>query len=117
MPLTPRRFAPPSPPQSHHSGLPTMNRLTLKKKLWVPLLLCWAALLMVTVVNALAARSDQLAARQTDLADVIDMSLSIVADYAKQAETGKLSLEEAKKQAIARVTVQRYGASGYVTVT
>ena len=93
-----------------------MNRLTLRQKLWVPLLLCWAALLIVTVVNAFEARSDQLAARQTDLADVVDMSISIVADYAKQADAGKLSLDEAKKQAIARVTAQRYGSSGYVTI-
>jgi hypothetical protein len=43
-----------SPPYSELNVLsnPIMNRLTLKQKLWVPLLLCWAALLIVTVVNA-----------------------------------------------------------------
>ncbi|SOE87586.1 methyl-accepting chemotaxis sensory transducer with Cache sensor [Burkholderia sp. YR290] len=93
-----------------------MNRLTLKQKLWVPMLLCCAALLILSVVNALEARGDQLAARQTALADVVDMSMSIAADYAKQVDTGKLTLDEAKKQVIARVTVQRYGDTGYVTI-
>lgn len=93
-----------------------MNRLTLKQKLWVPLLLCWVALLIVTVVNALEARSAQMDARRSALADVTDMAASIVADYAKQADAGKLSVDDAKQQAIARVTAQRYGKSGYVTI-
>jgi methyl-accepting chemotaxis protein len=93
-----------------------MNRLTLKQKLWVPLLLCWAALLIVTVVNAFGARNEQMDARRADLADVADMAVSIVADYAKQAEAGKLSVDDAKQQAIARINAQRYGASGYVTI-
>lgn len=93
-----------------------MNRLTLKQKLWVPLLLCWAALLIVTVVNAFEARSAQMDARRSALADVTDMAASIVADYAKQADAGKLSVDEAKQQAIARVNAQRYGTSGYVTI-
>ncbi|WP_144137708.1 methyl-accepting chemotaxis protein [Paraburkholderia sp. BCC1884] len=93
-----------------------MNRLTLKQKLWVPLLLCWAALLIVTVVNAFEARNAQMDSRRADLADVIDMSVSIVADYAKLADAGKLSVDEAKQQAIARVDAQRYGSSGYVTI-
>lgn len=93
-----------------------MNRLTLKQKLWVPLLLCWVALLIVTVVNAYDARSAQMDARRADLADVTDMATSIVADYAKLADAGKLSVDEAKQQAIARVDAQRYGASGYVTI-
>ena len=93
-----------------------MNRLTLKQKLWVPILLCWAALLIVTVVNAFDARNAQMDARRADLADVTDMAVSIASDYAKQADTGKLPVDEAKQQAIARITAQRYGASGYVTI-
>lgn len=93
-----------------------MNRLTLKQKLWVPILLCWAALLIVTVVNALDARNAQMDARRADLADVTDMAVSIVADYAKLADAGKLPVEEAKQQAIARINAQRYGTSGYVTI-
>lgn len=93
-----------------------MNFLTLKQKLWLPLLLCWVALLIVTVVNAVEARSQQLAARRADLADIVDMAVSIVADYAKQADEGKLSVDAAKQQAIARVDAQRYGATGCVSI-
>ena len=93
-----------------------MNRLTLKQKLWVPMLLCWAALLIVTVVNAFDARNAQMASRRADLANVTDMAMSIVADYAKQVSAGKLSQEDAQQQAIARVNVQRYGADGYISI-
>ncbi|VVE57013.1 methyl-accepting chemotaxis protein [Pandoraea anhela] len=93
-----------------------MNRLTLKQKLWVPMLLCWVALLIVTVVNALDARRAQMATRRADLANVTDMAMSIIADYAKQVSDGKLSLEDAKQQAIARVNAQRYGADGYISI-
>ena len=93
-----------------------MKSLTLKRKLWVPMLLCWIALLIVSAVNAIEARSALLQARRATLANVVEMSMSIVADYAKQAEAGKLSSDEAKQQAIARVDAQRYGASGYVSI-
>jgi methyl-accepting chemotaxis protein len=80
------------------------------------MVLCWLSLLIVTVVNAIDARSAQMQARLTGLANVVDMSASIVADYAKAADAGKLSLEEAQRQAIARVDAQRYGTSGYVSI-
>ncbi|TDV06813.1 methyl-accepting chemotaxis protein [Paraburkholderia caballeronis] len=93
-----------------------MNHLTLKQKLWIPMLLCWLVLLIVTVVNAVQARSAQLAARYAALADVVDMSVSIAADYAKQVDAGKLSADDAKQQAVARIDAQRYGTSGYVSI-
>lgn len=93
-----------------------MKKLTLKQTLWVPMLLCWLALLIVTAVNAVEARDAAMQARRAALANVVDMSMSIVADYARQVQAGKLSVDEAQKQAIARVDVQRYGTSGYVSI-
>ncbi|WP_019939246.1 methyl-accepting chemotaxis protein [Bordetella sp. FB-8] len=93
-----------------------MKKLTLKQMLWVPMLLCWLALLIVTAVNAIEARDASMQARRAALANVVDMSMSLVGDYAKQAEAGKLSAEEAQKQAIARIDAQRYGTSGYVSI-
>jgi methyl-accepting chemotaxis protein len=93
-----------------------VKKPTLKQKLWVPMLLCWLALLIVTAVNAIEARNASMRARQAALANVVDMSMSIVVDYARQAEAGRLSADEAMKQAIARIDVQRYGTSGYVSI-
>jgi len=81
--------------------LPIMKSLSFRQKLWLPIALCWVALLAVTVINAFQARAEQLDARKQTLADVTEMAYTIVADYAHRAETGELSTDEAKKQAIA----------------
>jgi methyl-accepting chemotaxis protein len=93
-----------------------MRHLTLKQKLWIPMVLCWISLLIVTVANAFDARGAQMRVRLAGLADVVDMSASIVADYARAADAGKLSVDEAQRQAIARIDAQRYGTSGYVSI-
>lgn len=93
-----------------------MGSLSLRKKLWLPLVVGWFALLILTVVDAVQMRQMQLNARRLDLAHVIDMSVSIVRDYARLAEAGRMNVDEAKSQASARVGAQRYGSDGYVTI-
>ena len=93
-----------------------MNHLTLRKKLWIPLVLAWLGLLLLTVTHAFQTRQLQLADRRGELANVVDMSLSLVRDYAEQARQGKLSEEDAKAQATARIAAQRYGKDGYITI-
>ncbi len=93
-----------------------MNRLTLRKKLWIPLVLAWLGLLLLTVMHAFQTRELQMADRRGELANIVDMSLSLVRDYAEQARQGKLSEADAKAQAIARIAAQRYGKDGYITI-
>ena len=93
-----------------------MKNLTLRQKLWLPLVLAWLGLLALTLINAWQARQMQFEARQFALSDITDMSLSVLADYEKQAQAGKMSPEEARTAAFARVATQRYGKAGYVSV-
>ncbi|WCM94918.1 methyl-accepting chemotaxis protein [Acidovorax sp. NCPPB 2350] len=93
-----------------------MKKLTLRQKLWLPLVLALMGLLAMTFVNAWQTRTLQYEARQAALADITDMALSLVADYEKQAQAGKMPQEEARRAAMARVAAQRYGKDGYVTL-
>jgi len=93
-----------------------MNHLTLRKKLWIPLVLAWLGLLLLTVMHAFQTRQLQMADRRGELANVVDMSLSLVRDYAELARQGKMSEAEAKAQATARIAAQRYGKDGYITI-
>ncbi|MBV8620183.1 MAG: cache domain-containing protein [Curvibacter sp.] len=93
-----------------------MNKLTLRQKLWLPLLLAWLGLLALTLANAWQTRQLQYEARRSALSDITDMALTVLADYEKQAQAGKLSVEEARSAAFARLASQRYGKDGYVTV-
>ncbi|MDA8445802.1 methyl-accepting chemotaxis protein [Paracidovorax valerianellae] len=93
-----------------------MKKLTLRQKLWLPLVLALLGLLALTFVNAWQTRQIQYDSRQSALADITDMALTVISDYEKQAQAGKMSQEEARSAALARVASQRYGKDGYVTV-
>ncbi|MFX7870615.1 hypothetical protein ABTK02_21605, partial [Acinetobacter baumannii] len=47
-----------------HASTPMMNRLSLKKKLWLPLVFSWIALLFLSVWHAYQTRDLQIAERQ-----------------------------------------------------
>jgi len=93
-----------------------MKHLTLRQKLWLPLALSWFALLLLTVWHAQQSRNLQLAERRNDLSDIVDMSYSIIAGFEKQASTGAMTNDAAQQAAMVRVSDQRYGKDGYVTI-
>lgn len=93
-----------------------MLNLTLRQKLWLPLVLSWIALGALSALSAWQERGIQLNARRLELADLVDMSYTIAADLDKQAKAGKMTEDDAKAQAIARITAQRYSDNGYVTI-
>ena len=93
-----------------------MNRLSLRQKLWMPLILSWFGLLTLTVWHAYQTRDLQLSERHRDLGDIVAMSYSIAAGLDKLAQSGKMSVDAAKQEAIARIGDLRYDGGGYVTV-
>jgi methyl-accepting chemotaxis protein len=93
-----------------------MNRLSLRQKLWMPLILSWFGLLTLTVWHAYQTRDLQLSERHRDLGDIVSMSYSIAAGLDKLAQSGKMSVDAAKQEAIARIGDLRYDGGGYVTI-
>ena len=92
-----------------------MSRLTLRQKLWIPLLLTWVGLLALTFWYALQMREMQLSERKHALADVTEMAYSMAAGLDRDAQAGKIGADAAKQQALARIADLRYSGNGYVT--
>ncbi|MFJ2995051.1 methyl-accepting chemotaxis protein [Pandoraea sp. NPDC087047] len=93
-----------------------MVQLSLKAKLWSALALMWLGLLILGGWAAWHERGTMMAERRTAVENVVTSADGIVRDYAAQAAAGKISVDEAKQQAMARLKTMRYGDSGYLVV-
>ena len=93
-----------------------MRNMSLKQKLWLPLIFSWIALLALSLWNIYETRNLQITDRQHALIDITEMSYSVITGLEHQAADGKMSVDDAKKAAIARVADQRYTGSGYITL-
>ncbi|MET1117159.1 MAG: hypothetical protein ABWY08_19715, partial [Comamonas sp.] len=77
--------------------------LTFRQKLFLPLLLSWICLLVVAAINIKNIRDTRLDERKTQISNAGDMAESLMKQYDALAGSGALSLDEAKKQALARI--------------
>jgi len=91
-------------------------KITFRRKLFLPLLLSWVCLLAVFTVNALQSRALRVEERKIQLSNASDVAASIAKDYAALVAAGTLPIDEAKKQAQARLRALRFGANGYFTI-
>ncbi len=94
-----------------------LQNMSLRKKLLLPLVLSWVCLLGITLWNAGQIRTLRMDERRLDLIHVTDTAMSVVAEYNGLAKAGKMPVEEAKQQAIARLRAMRYGTDGYLSVS
>ena len=93
-----------------------MNRLTLRQKLWLPLVLSWLCLLLITLWSTWETRTLRLEERQRDLQNISESVFSLIKDYGQMAQDGKLTADEARAQALARIKTVRYGKDGYFSI-
>ena len=94
-----------------------MAKLSLRQKLWAPLVVCWFALLALTVFNAFEARERAYDARRQALADVVEMADTLIAGVKAEVQAGKLDDAAGRAEASARVGSLRYSnGAGYVTI-
>jgi methyl-accepting chemotaxis protein len=91
-------------------------KLSFRTKLFLPLTISWICLMAVMIFNLTHTRSLRLEERKAQLRNAGDMALSITKEYGELAQSGAMSAEEAKKQALARVKSLRFGEAGYFTV-
>ncbi|SKC92613.1 methyl-accepting chemotaxis sensory transducer with Cache sensor [Burkholderia sp. YR290] len=93
-----------------------MLKLSFTQKLWLPLVISLIALLLVSVSAAYLSRETRIEERKNDLVNVAHVGLSLVEEYAKLAQSGKLSEADARTEALARLREIRYGEDGYFLV-
>ncbi|MFS2216938.1 methyl-accepting chemotaxis protein [Massilia cellulosiltytica] len=89
-------------------------KITFRQKLFLPLFLSWICLLAGFSVNIFQSHTLRLEERKIQLSNAGEIAASIAKEYAALAAAGTLPLDEAKKEALARIRALRYGASGYI---
>ena len=87
-------------------------KLSFSQKLWLPLALSILCFVSLSITDAYRARQIRLEERKVDLLHATELALSVVKTYADQAAAGRLSLDDAKKNATEAVRNMRYGGSG-----
>ncbi|AKM30518.2 hypothetical protein AB870_11025 [Pandoraea faecigallinarum] len=92
--------------------------MSLKAKLWSALALMWLGLLILGGWAAWHERGTMMSERRAAVENVVTSADGIVRDYAAQAAAGKIPVEEARQQAMARLKTMRYGegGNGYVVI-
>ena len=90
--------------------------LTIRQRLIGQLCIVSVGLIALIVVFALSYRSEIIAQTRTGLSNYVENAYSIVESYAKRAEAGEMSEDDAKKQAIDAVMAMRYGGDGYLWI-
>ena len=93
-----------------------MQHLSLKQKLWLPLIFSWIALLALSLWSIYETRNLEVADRRHALIDITEMSYSMLASLEHQVAEGKMSKDAAQQTAIARISEQRYTGNGYITL-
>ena len=93
-----------------------MKKLTFQQKLWIPLLCSLLCIGAISLYDGMQTRQLRVDERMRDLGNIDDAAVSIVKQYGDMAQSGALTVEAAKQQAIARIKGLRYGKDGYVTI-
>lgn len=76
----------------------------------------WVGLLLLAGSAVLESRSTMLAERKATIRSVVEAASAIVSDLAAQADRQEITVDEAKKQAMARLKAMRYGKGGYIFI-
>src|ERR1700761_6539966 len=95
------------------SRSPSMNRLTFAQKLWLPLLVSLAGLVVLSLFGAYQARQVRIDERREGLFNVADAAYNVLAQYDDMVKSGTLPLAAAQAQAAARIKAMRFGKDGY----
>jgi methyl-accepting chemotaxis protein len=93
-----------------------MKRLSLSQRLWIVNVTVWLGLLGLGSFAAFKVHSIMLAEREAALVDVVDIAGNLVNAYYLRAQSGELSVADAKREALTRIKELRYGQNGYVLV-
>ena len=94
-----------------------MRTLSFSQKLWMPSVLALLCVAGLSTFNAWLQRDLRVEERRADLTNLVDAAVGIVKEYDALARSGKLSVADAKSDALSRLKNFRYGKDGYVTVT
>ena len=86
-----------------------MNKLSLKFKLIMIVMVCLIGQMSLSMLQAFEEKASLIEGRKHALKTAIDIAFSVVNLKEKEAKAGKITEEEAKKEAIKAMQVMHYG--------
>ena len=94
----------------------SLSNLSISTKLRLVLVLIALALTIISTVDLINLRATMLDDRRNTLRNVVEMANSTLSHYQKRSQSGELSDDDARAQALASLNDQRYGGDNYVFV-
>lgn len=93
-----------------------VKKMTFQRKLWLPLIASLLCIIAISAINIWTVRELRYEERRADLNNVDQAALKIVEGFAAEAQSGRLSEQEAQRQAKAVLKNIRYGEDGYISI-
>jgi methyl-accepting chemotaxis protein len=91
-------------------------RMTIGRKIYALIGLCFAGLLGTTVLDSSELSSGLREQKQIELKHLTELALAIVKEEYAAAQKGDVAVADAQKRALARVAALRYGSNDYFWV-
>ncbi|EJM95370.1 methyl-accepting chemotaxis protein, partial [Herbaspirillum sp. YR522] len=89
---------------------------SLKAQLLSALVVMWVGLLVLVAWSAISARGNMIEERKDGLRRVVEAANGVVASYVGDVAAGRVSKDEAQKQALERIAAMRYDGDNYLFV-
>ncbi|APR40216.1 methyl-accepting chemotaxis protein [Paraburkholderia sp. SOS3] len=93
-----------------------MSRLSVNTKLWMALVVTWLGLLILGGWAARESRNTMLSERQGAVQNVVEAAYGVAQQYAKLADEHKMPVEQARAEALERISAMRYPNNGYIII-
>ncbi len=77
----------------------------------------WLGFILLGSWAAFESRASMLEERKSAIKQVVESGYGVMADYAGRVERNEMPLEQAKKEAMARLSTMRFGTNGYLIIT
>lgn len=89
---------------------------TLRAKLLLALVVMWIGLFVLAAWSALNTRQNMISEREAGLKRVVETAEGILKSYAAEVAAGKATVQDAQKNALARIAAMRYDNDNYIFV-
>ncbi|MET3430956.1 methyl-accepting chemotaxis protein [Herbaspirillum seropedicae] len=89
---------------------------SLKAQLLSALVVMWAGLLLLAAWSAFSARENMIDERKDGLRRVVEAANGVVKSYVADVAAGRVSKEEAQKNALERIAAMRYDGDNYLFI-
>ncbi|WP_407333572.1 methyl-accepting chemotaxis protein [Enterovibrio sp. 27052020O] len=93
-----------------------MNALSIRQRLSLIIAIAVLSLVSVTTISLVVKRDNMLEERKNQIQVLVETAESLVTSLYQQAQSGNISMEQAKQQAINALDAMRYGENGYFMI-